>query len=113
MVKIEVHPIDFWLGAFAGQDDLLRFAETATQQSIKSAMMEMHSSVPSPGARMKDLQKNISEQLTMGSVILGQICDVMAFVSFAGDICLTTLNRFLLEGAGSREQSRTANGKAA
>lgn len=72
----------FGLGAWnAGQDDLLRFAETATQQSIKSAMMEMHSSVPSPGARMFWIyKKKISEQLTRGFVILGQICDVMAFV---------------------------------
>ena len=96
----------FGLGAWnAGQDDLLRFAETATQQSIKSAMMEMHSSVPSPGSEFT--RKRISEQLTRGSVILGQIWDVMAFVCHIFFDCwLWTVSFWKVLAAESRAEQQ-------
>eukprot|EP00434_Breviolum_minutum_P044900 symbB.v1.2.040159.t1/scaffold7037.1/size13684/1 len=57
-----------------GQDDLLRFAETATQQSIKSAMMEMHSSVLAAESRAEQQMGRLRSELEQAELAAQDAC---------------------------------------
>jgi len=57
-----------------GQDELLRFAETATQQSVKSAMMEMHSSVLAAESRAEHQMGRLRSELEQAELAAQDAC---------------------------------------